>query len=130
MKNELIQIDLLKEKNNIVQQIETLQKDLQAIERLLEKYKNEDQVVMYEDDILTEPDSISEAVVKLFDNYPDRVWKSREIASRIQNLIKENKITTNTTNVPVSTRSAIKNLVNKKYIIKIPVMGGMRYKKA
>lgn len=129
MNEKLIQIDLLGEKTKIQQQIASLKRDLEAIDRLLDKYEKDEEKAVYTDGIIFEIMSASEAVIKLFNDFSSKEWKSKELAENLQKLVKEGKVESNSRDLLTSTRSIIKTLLKNKFIEKVPVMGGMRYKK-
>jgi len=124
-----IRINLQEERKKIELQIETLNKDLQAIDRLMERYKNDEEKAIYTDGPLFETVKLSEAVKELFEKHALKEWKSREIIAIMEKQIKEGKVETNSQDIAVSTRSILKILAKKEEIEKMPVMGGMKYKK-
>lgn len=130
MENKIIQLDLLEEKKKISFQIESLKKDLEAVNRLLEKYDNDDSKTLYTDGMIYESKKLSDAISELFDAYPTKEWKSTDVIKNMEVLRDEGKIHTKTKDFATSVRSVIKSMIVKGYVMKIPVMGGMRYKKS
>lgn len=83
-------------KKQIVEQIESLKADLEAVERLLKKHslKEDGQLPLFDDNTSNEAMKPTEALLKIFNDNPNKSWTPSELRDEFVKLKERNLLLT------------------------------------
>ena len=130
--NKSISETLEEEKKQIVEQIEELKGDLQAVERLLRKHKIKEEKQMSIPLGNSHKKSLgpTDALKQIFNSNPDKSWTPSELTEKIREMKEKGYLKTDSNNMLSAVHTVLRKKVINGSIIKVTSGKKPKYKKS